>query len=264
ALVSSKALMMRGETFFITEDLHKKIPDYNQVGKEYTMYVEMAYSMGILCGVDDKGTFAPLQTLTRAEAATVLYRIINTESRNPVSLVNYDGGTVTPETQTQGAITIKEGQESVRRFAKEGDIVIKADGTQVVLKKGVHGIVGEGQGVAPDLGVKLSENAMYSEVVRAKNSEGGMNFTGATSYKDGSGTPVMNGSYYVNKLTGEGHWDGEWQVISPKPTTKGSFDFQLSSDKNWIWNADSGEWMCGYANNISDQVIQIINQANGL
>ena len=108
ALVSSKALMMRGETFFITEDLHKKIPDYNQVGKEYTMYVEMAYSMGILCGVDTKGTFAPLQTLTRAEAATVLYRIINKDSRTPVDLSSH-GSTTT--LQTQGSITIYEGQE---------------------------------------------------------------------------------------------------------------------------------------------------------
>lgn len=255
ALVSVKALMMRGETFFITEDLHKKIPDYNQVDKAYTMYVEMAYSMGILCGVDTKGTFAPLQTLTRAEAATVLYRIINKGSRNPVDLSSH-GSTTTP--QTQGAITIKEGEKSERRFAKEGDIVVKADGTQVVLKKGAHGILGEGQGVAPDLGV-INEGF----TVTAKNITG-YSYAGGSGYFDSTGFVIKNQNYYINELTGEGHWSSEWQALTSAPTTNGTFDFQLSADKNWIWNADSGEWMCGYANNISDQVIQIINQANGL
>lgn len=195
----------------------------------------------------------------------VLYRIVEPSVREKKDFSKPNSSQSIPGVQenTQ-AITIHEGQESVRRFAKEGDIVIKADGTQVVLKKGAHGILGEGQGVAPDLGVKLSENAMYSEVVRAKNSEGGMNFTGATSYKDGSGTPVMNNSYYVNEITGEGHWCTEWNAISQKPSTNGSFHMQLSSDKNWIWNGNSGEWNAAYAQNFSDTIIQQVLQANGL
>jgi len=253
ALVSSKVLMNKGETFFIIEDLHKKIPDYNQIGKPYTIYVEMAYSMGILCGIDSKGTFAPNQTLTRAEASTVLYRIIEKSARASV-----DFNSPTPETQTQGTITIQEGQESERRFAKEGDIVIKTDGTKVTLKKGAHGILGEGQGVAPDLGV-INEGF----TVTAKNITGG-SFGGGSGFYDSTGFIIKNQNYFINELTGEGHWSVEWEVMTSAPKTSGTFDFQLSSDKNWIWNADTGEWSCAYIQNFSDQVIQIINQANGI
>ncbi len=77
ALVSTKMLKKNDETFFLTEDLSEKIPDYNTIEKKYITYVETAYSMGILCGVDSEGTFAPLRTLTRAQAATVLSRIID-------------------------------------------------------------------------------------------------------------------------------------------------------------------------------------------
>ncbi|MBE7050162.1 MAG: S-layer homology domain-containing protein [Ruminococcaceae bacterium] len=255
ALVSSKALMMRGETFFITEDLHKKIPDYNQVGKEYTMYVEMAYSMGILCGVDSSGTFAPLQTLTRAEAATVLYRIVEPSVREKK---DFSAPVVVKPNDTQGAITIKEGEKSERRFAKEGDIVIKADGTQVTLKKGAHGILGEGQGVAPDLGV-INEGF----TVTAKNITG-YSYAGGSGFYDSTGFVIKNQNYFINELTGEGHWSVEWEVMTSAPKTSGTFDFQLSSDKNWIWNADTGEWSCAYIQNFSDSVIQIVNQANGL
>lgn len=260
AYVAIQAMKARGESIdaISRSNAIKKIPDFGTVGEAYKTFVGQAYSEGIINGADSKGTFKPLDTLTRAEAATVLYRIINTESRNPVSLVNHGGGTVTPETQTQGAITIKEGEKSERRFAKEGDIVIKADGTQVVLKKGAHGILGEGQGVAPDLGV-INEGF----TVTATNITG-YSYAGGSGFYDSTGFGIKNGSYFVNKLTGEGHWDAEWKAMTSSPKTNGTFDFQLSADKNWIWNADSGEWMCGYANNISDQVIQIINQANGL
>lgn len=257
AYVAIQAMKAGGENIDIINRTTaiKKIPDFNTVGDAYKTFVGQAYSEGIICGADSKGTFKPLDTLTRAEAATVLYRIINEESRKPVDLT-HSSITVTPE--TQGAITIQEGQESERRFAKEGDIVIKADGTKVTLKKGTHGILGEGQGVAPDLGV-INEGF----TVTAKNITGG-SFAGGSGYYDSTGFVIKNQDYFVNKLTGEGHWYSEWAVMTSAPKTSGTFDFQLSSDKNWIWNADSGEWMCAYANNISNQVIQIINQANGL
>lgn len=257
AYISIQAMKARGESIDVINRTQavKKIPDFHSVGSAYQTFVGQAYSEGIINGADANGTFKPLATLTRAEAATVLYRIINVDSRKPVDLT-YHGSTVTPE--TQGTITIKEGEKSERRFAKEGDIVIKADGTQVVLKKGVHGILGEGQGVAPDLGV-INEGF----TVTAKNITK-VDFAGGSGYYDSTGTGIKNGSYFVNELTGEGHWDAEWMAMTSKPTTKGSFLFQLSPDKNWIWNSNSGEWMCAYVNNISDQVIQQIYQANGL
>lgn len=273
AMIGVRALNALGE-IDIKAYRDSFIPDFSSVGTYYRDYVCKAYGAGIIVG-DNNGNFNPQNTLTRAEASTVLYRIIEKSARvsvdfnspisdtqpqsNKPSHVIYDG-----TSESTAPITIKEGEVGFRRFAREGDTVIKADGTQVVLKKGPHGILGEGQGVAPDLGVKLSEKAMYSEVVRAKNSEGGMNFTGATSYKDGSGTPVMNNSYYVNEITGEGHWCTEWNAISQKPSTNGTFDFQLSADKNWWWDNDMKEWTEVYTQDFSDAVLQQVLQANGL
>lgn len=54
-----------------------KIADYDTIDEEYRKVVRKVYEMGLLTGVDDKGSFAPHQTLTRAEAATVLYRLAN-------------------------------------------------------------------------------------------------------------------------------------------------------------------------------------------
>lgn len=250
ALVSSKALMMRGETFFITEDLHKKIPDYNQVGKEYTMYVEMAYSMGILCGVDDKGTFSPLQTLTRAEAATVLYRIENKDARvKPAYKPASSGSTVV---DVNAPITITEGAERTNRLAREGDTVIKADGSSVVLKKGPNGVLGEGQGVAPDLG-------FYYNVAGDNPSrvEDGKKFMGGSreGWTNSLGSYVVSDFYYVHPLTGEGHWGNEWSVIAGASYDKltdagivGKYEGEVSADKQSVWDATIEDWIPLYCN----------------
>ncbi|MBE7050161.1 MAG: S-layer homology domain-containing protein [Ruminococcaceae bacterium] len=268
AMISVRALNTMGETDIKP---YTYIPDINTVGTYYRDYVCKAYGSGIIMG-DEKGNFNPQSTLTRAEASTVLYRIIEKSARASI-----DFNSLTSDTQTQSSkpshviydgtsestapITIKEGEVGFRRFAREGDTVIKADGTSVVLKKGPHGILGEGQGVAPDLGVQTNDGATWT--VTNKN-ESKVNFSGKSTHLDSTGFTINNQAYHVNELTGEGHWGAEWQVMTSAPKTSGTFDFQLSSDKNWIWNADTGEWSCAYIQNFSDQVIQIINQANGL
>jgi len=52
------------------------IPDYNTISSYYRSYVIAAYSEGLLTGVDAAGTFKPRATLTRAQAVTVMYRLI--------------------------------------------------------------------------------------------------------------------------------------------------------------------------------------------
>lgn len=54
-----------------------KIPDYNSINSYYRDGVVKAYSMGLITGTDSKGTFNPNGTLTRAQASTVIYRLIN-------------------------------------------------------------------------------------------------------------------------------------------------------------------------------------------
>ena len=240
ALVSVKALMMRGETFFIIEDLDKKIPDYNQIGKSYTMYVEMAYSMGILCGVDSKGTFAPLQTLTRAQGATVLYRLVNESKRQDST--PFDNASGTSENIT-APITIYEGQYRNNRNAKEGDTFVKADGTKIVLKKGPNGILGEGQGVAPDVGLNLG---LYT--VKSEGGRFGYNPDVYGNMFDSTGANLQNQTYYINRTTGEGYWGHEVTALEksyPKPDYEGSYDGQVTSDNMWEWL--SGMWFLNFS-----------------
>ena len=161
-----------------------------------------------------------------------------------------------PEPASDDApITIHEGEVSQRRFAREGDTVIKADGTQVVLKNGPHGVLGEGQGVAPDLGLETPTGGN-------RRVEAYKVFSGLTDFKDSTGKSVVNAHYYVNKLTGEGHWGSEWMAMTSEPTTEGTFEYQLSEDKNWIWLY--GSWADMSVQEPTEADLQTIRDANGL
>jgi len=87
ALILLRACNQKGETTTLASS--KKIADYDTIDDAYRNAVLNSYAKGLLTGVDEKGTFAPHQTLTRAEAATVLYRLVN-----PLKRVLSDGGLV--------------------------------------------------------------------------------------------------------------------------------------------------------------------------
>lgn len=59
----------------------EKISDYHTVSHEYQSYVVQAYSLGLLVGVDESGTFNPEGILNRAQAATAIYRLIDPSTR---------------------------------------------------------------------------------------------------------------------------------------------------------------------------------------
>ena len=58
-----------------------KIPDYNKIENKYSASVPVLYLAGLLTGVDDEGNFNPYGQLTRAEGATVLFRLIEPAAR---------------------------------------------------------------------------------------------------------------------------------------------------------------------------------------
>ena len=59
-----------------------EIPDYYEITKAYRSNVLICYGNGILTGVDNQGTFNPKGVLTRAQGATVIYRILNKDARS--------------------------------------------------------------------------------------------------------------------------------------------------------------------------------------
>ena len=72
---------VRGESLPETKGIHKIIPDYSNIATDRAGYVGQLVSNGLLAGVDDNMTFAPKQTLTRAQAACILARITDTSRR---------------------------------------------------------------------------------------------------------------------------------------------------------------------------------------
>lgn len=57
------------------------IADYESVAEGYREYVRICFALGILQGVDAQGSFQPEGTLTRAQAATVIFRLVDGGSR---------------------------------------------------------------------------------------------------------------------------------------------------------------------------------------
>jgi len=210
------------------------IPDYSQVSKHLQSFVVQAYADGLLCGTDQAGTFAPKATLTRAEASTVLYRIVESDARTP----NKELGRVISSGSSQSwadPIQINEGQKRENRPARAGDVFVKSNGERVMLKLGPNGILGEGQGVAPDIGLSMGVD------ICSANEKFSYDKTNYGIWKDSTGSDFNNGTYNVNRTTGEGHWYSEWmhlQKVYPKPTTAGTSAGEVSQDPYHLYQWD--------------------------
>ena len=61
------------------------IPDFDSVQEYYQQYVLQAYSMGLLTGIDSEGTFQPEGHLSRAQAALVIYRVVDPSVRSEIT-----------------------------------------------------------------------------------------------------------------------------------------------------------------------------------
>ena len=212
AMVLSRAATAQGESFGTLID-ESRIPDYSSIGTYYRNYVRQAYTKGMLAGTDTAGTFSPMGTLNRAQAATVLYRLVEPSTRSEVD--------TSPVQVTGQAQTWVEGQ--THSIPKAGDTVIKADGTKVVLKVDEKsGVLGAGQGV--DIYTGTVVNGTTFKV-------------GMTSWDD---------HRVLRKCdkTGEVHSGAEWLEIyvAFKPTSSGSYDGEVRD--NWYqWDSIVEEWL---------------------
>ena len=159
--------------------------------------------------------------------------------------VGFTNNTITISTQSEPSeaanddepITIYEGQPRDNRLAREGDIFVKADGTQVVLKTDpITGVLGYGQGVAPDVGIMDELGQGKNKTTRYLTANGTL--TTGKYGPNSVGKEVSDSQYWVNPLTGEGHWDSEWAVISDYtlPKEQGTEEGEISPDNNYIWD----------------------------
>lgn len=239
-----KGLEAMGEQIYSDAyGVSSRVTDLNQCTGDMRNSMIKAYTMGIIAGTTST-TVSPKQTATRAQGATVLYRFAYPEERK---IPDLNAPVEKPGTDLSQPITIYEGQTRVAgesRLAREGDIFVKADGTKVVLKKGPNGVLGEGQGVAPDLGFKATPNAGKQGTVTNQERFSPGPVLGDYGFNS-IGTAYNNDTYKVNPWTGEGHWSDEWQVIikaNPMPATKGTYDGQISSNGVWVWDGVLEDW----------------------
>jgi len=80
---STIQLLEGSKTYTMGDDIVKEVPDINDIkASGYEIYIKHVYEIGIITGTSD-GSFMPYKTLTRAEASTVIHRIIDTSERQP-------------------------------------------------------------------------------------------------------------------------------------------------------------------------------------
>ena len=176
--------------------------------------------MGILAGYPDK-TFKPSGVLTRAESAAVISRIIDPSLRIEI---DFEDEKPTPGTREPMVLRYDDPN---RPIAIEGDTFIKPDGTEVVLKIGPSGVLGERQGVATEIG-RAHPNGKLIE-------HGDL----------GSNDQFLGQPYYVDNWTGEGHYQREWDEIADYikknelPEIENPQDGQIY--ENWFYY-EGGQW----------------------
>lgn len=93
AMVLVKIAEVNGETLKSTPGIQQNISDYETVDVFKRDAVKQAYSNGLLAGKDSSGRFAPKDTLTRAEVATVFCRVMNYTQRPEVTVNTGNQGT---------------------------------------------------------------------------------------------------------------------------------------------------------------------------
>lgn len=188
-----------------------ELPDVS-AGTEYRTEIFKLYNAGIVTGSDQYGTYNAGSSITRAEAAAIINRVAVKSKRKaftPAPLPEYQ--------------TWNEGER--HRKPKVGDIVIKADGTKVVLKEGISGILGAGQGVDIYTGTVLANGVVVKE--------------GDLSWFDGR-------AFFKDSITGEMHTATQWNKMKGDlypHGLKGEYDGEIyntwfeydSSDGLWYW-----------------------------
>ena len=86
AVMLSRAAEINGEPLEILPGIENNIGDLDKVSSDKVTAVKQAYSCGLLAGTNDNGDFAPKNTMTRAEMATVVCRLMNYAPRGEVTV----------------------------------------------------------------------------------------------------------------------------------------------------------------------------------
>ena len=164
------------------------IRDYSQMDARYQPYALIVYGSGIISGYTD-GRFAAEDKANRAQASAFIIRYLDKSERAKV---------VIPSTEATREPMVLRYNDPNRPMAIEGDTFVKPDGTEVVLKVGPSGVLGEEQGCATEIG-RIDRGGTPIQ-------EGDL----------GADEAFMGQPYLVDEKTGEGHYRTEWLDIAQR------------------------------------------------
>ena len=103
AVLLSRAAEINGEPLEILPGIENNIGDLDKVSYDKVTAVKQAYSSGLLAGTNDNGDFNPKGTMTRAEMATVVCRLMNYVPRGEVTIKDPDSNV--DETKSEYVVT---------------------------------------------------------------------------------------------------------------------------------------------------------------
>ena len=189
-----------------------QIKDFNAIPAEYKDYVANTVNAGLIKG-DEHQNFNGSQFLTRAETAVIIKGLgggTTEEAKKPTPVADEKGLQLTDPTRPM--VWREKMERKYVRQPKEGDVIIKADGTRVTLKLGAAGVLGAGQNVDPYTGLIMKDGSVFKEGDIGWH--GWYSLFGQEGLPGGDNKMSMGGQpYSIDKKTGEGHFDYEWQKI---------------------------------------------------
>lgn len=184
------------------------IKDFASIPNEYKDYVANAVNAGLIKG-DEFQNFNGSKSLTRAETAVIIKGLGGgtQEAKKPEPVADEQGLQLTDPSKPM--VWREKMERKYVRQPKEGDVVIKADGTRVTLKLGAAGVLGAGQGVDIYSGFIKKDGTPFKEGDLADSSW--YSLFGQEGLPGGDNKMSMGGQpYSIDKKTGEGHFDYEW------------------------------------------------------
>lgn len=223
---------------------------YTFSGEKYAGYgddIGTVIGAGLIVG-DQNRNFNPGATMTRGEMTEVILRLDNPKTNGSYpreSALAQLGFTETPTVSQSVAIdvvepiTIDMRNPGSHREPREGDTVIRPDGTSVVLERDAEtGVLGWGQNVGCYLGTYLKaedKTVTVNMFVFGSMAEGSMEEKLSCGWYRKCDIPGYEYSY---------HWENEWRAIKSAtcPDYEGQ-DGEISENQLWRYDYLCGAWV---------------------
>lgn len=220
----------RAEVFTLLMNLCKATPSYNY--GQFTGNINIEY-------IEDEQT--PVQTQKPSKPSKPSHSSNGGAFDGDVEGLGTRGESY-EEYMARENITARWDDPSRPRL-KAGDTFIAEDGTAYVLEMGPSGVLGEGLPIATDLG--RSHTVKGATETITNGFQPSYEWFGWMTMPQGlDPLNLSSQTYYINKRTGEGHWDKEWGLIEKYTEPSGTAsDGEYSSDGNWRYSEAYGGWI---------------------